>query len=348
MNHTFNQDIKCRATGLVDEAHRHSASNRNLTTSLLDYYSSFYIVGYYLLSFDLLYVYLVTTGSTAFYYYYYTNGHALAAKLTFTLVAVAVVFPLSFLISQAYATRQQVLSMFADVQSLVTNICIAQKHWDWDFGKGRSEHLSLTFNSRVRVVMLEYILILQTLLLLPQINRGRYLVTAVGDTYRAEVMSVVDEVRNCLTPNLIKLHLLVEELKAAGLPGNEAARLNQYHYFLTKQTFAMLNHKDYRTPLATRSYSRVYILILPIFLGPYYSWVAIDSNGVEQTNFAYALSLSLFSSTVLVGLFAVQQSLEDPFLSTFESINIAADLDRLTVAVNDIFADEAKAGGEEE
>jgi hypothetical protein len=58
-------------------------------------------------------------------------------------------------------------------------------------------------------------------------------------------------------------------MKAAGLPGNEAARIRQYfHNFLTAWE-SLRNVKRYRTPLTTRCFGRLANLMHPFIMGPY-------------------------------------------------------------------------------
>ena len=56
---------------------------------------------------------------------------------------------------------------------------------------------------------------------------------------------------------------------AAGLPGNEAARLRQYNSLMMGQWETIRNVKRYRTPLTTRVFARLYILMHPFIMGPY-------------------------------------------------------------------------------
>jgi hypothetical protein len=66
-----------------------------------------------------------------------------------------------------------------------------------------------------------------------------------------------------------RMSAAVEEMKTAGLPGNEAARLRQYNSLLLGQWETVRNVKRYRTSMTTRCFGRVYILLHPFIMGPY-------------------------------------------------------------------------------
>ena len=66
-----------------------------------------------------------------------------------------------------------------------------------------------------------------------------------------------------------RLSAAVEEMKTAGLPGNEAARLRQYSQLLMGQWEIVRNVKRYRTPLTTRCFGRLANLMHPFIMGPY-------------------------------------------------------------------------------
>ena len=120
-----------------------------------------------------------------------------------------------------------------------------------------------------------------------------------------------------------QLAIKVEDFKRYGLSPSEASRLHQYStkFYINLQN--LLDIKDFRTPYLVRSFARVYILILPLFYGPYYAEVAHGGyDGGEGghgdftrhgTNLLFACCLSAFTSLAQVGLFNAQDGLEDAF-----------------------------------
>ena len=109
-------------------------------------------------------------------------------------------------------------------------------------------------------------------------------------------------------------------LKYAGMPGNESSRIRQFtkeaHYAWENMRFL----KTYRTPMATRAFARVYILIHPIFWGPYYAQLVSDILQDKAGGFTgddvydlptytrgctifYACCMSVITSLAMIGLF---------------------------------------------
>jgi len=76
---------------------------------------------------------------------------------------------------------------------------------------------------------------------------------------------------------------------------------------------------SYRTPTGLRAFARLYILLHPLFVGPYYAWVAGAGrdNNVDswpfQTSLGFAIALAIFTAVAMQGLFNVEVGLEDPF-----------------------------------
>jgi hypothetical protein len=84
-----------------------------------------------------------------------------------------------------------------------------------------------------------------------------------------------------------RMSAAVEEMKTAGLPGNEAARLRQYNSLLLGQWETVRNVKRYRTSMTTRCFGRVYILLHPFIMGPYCAqpeaWRALQRAHAEES-----------------------------------------------------------------
>eukprot|EP00930_Biecheleria_cincta_P024272 TRINITY_DN17382_c0_g1_i1.p1 TRINITY_DN17382_c0_g1~~TRINITY_DN17382_c0_g1_i1.p1 ORF type:complete len:177 (+),score=14.27 TRINITY_DN17382_c0_g1_i1:259-789(+) len=114
---------------------------------------------------------------------------------------------------------------------------------------------------------------------------------------------------------LSRLQRATEDLKAAGMPSNEASRINQYNAFLTRDFEKLWSFKTYRTPTSLRSVSRVCIQVMPFFFGPYYLHISIDpkTGGENLRRLAFACVFSCVMSTILVALFNVATSIENPF-----------------------------------
>merc|ERR1712196_271010 len=84
--------------------------------------------------------------------------------------------------------------------------------------------------------------------------------------------------------------------------------------FLIRDFEQLHNIKEYRTPQGTRSFARVFIILMPWFYGPYAVWISRSpSQDMARTDFGFALLFSLALSVAMVGLYNVQRALQDPF-----------------------------------
>ena len=160
-------------------------------------------------------------------------------------------------------------------------------------------------------------------LALPMANRSKHMYTSSGQRMRAKVRPVQKRLLSAIYEEMWRLSLGVERLKAVGLPGNEAARMNQYLMLLMRDWENCRVIKGYRTPHGLRAFARLYILTHPFFIGPYYAWVAGAGRNLDelagwpwQTNLAFAISLAVFTGVAMQGLFNVQLGMEDPFDET--------------------------------
>ncbi len=80
--------------------------------------------------------------------------------------------------------------------------------------------------------------------------------------------------------------------------------------------------------MTTRVFSRVYIMLHPFIMGPYYAYIggAGQAQGA-QTNYAFAVMLAVFTTFALSALFNIRYALEDPFSGDgLDSINVRRDM----------------------
>ncbi len=112
----------------------------------------------------------------------------------------------------------------------------------------------------------------------------------------------------------------VEKLRDRGLSGSEVSRV---HSFLSKLIMAFESFKhifQYRTPRTLRTYSRVFIFVIPILYAPCFAFIA-DGKPV-----AFALILPVIFSLIFTSLDNIQEHLENPFDQVGEDdIKINAD-----------------------
>eukprot|EP00511_Aplanochytrium_stocchinoi_P002520 CAMPEP_0204826658 /NCGR_PEP_ID=MMETSP1346-20131115/4286_1 /ASSEMBLY_ACC=CAM_ASM_000771 /TAXON_ID=215587 /ORGANISM="Aplanochytrium stocchinoi, Strain GSBS06" /LENGTH=422 /DNA_ID=CAMNT_0051954763 /DNA_START=143 /DNA_END=1411 /DNA_ORIENTATION=- len=311
-----------------------------------DYLASFYIFLNHTITLESLLILTNTAGATAFYLWYQTKeSEFIAAKLDFSLVAVAVVFPLTFLLQQVFQRREAALQVFAEFRAILQNITFSFLNWNFSIsvnGKGHFDgrrYLTVDFEERVVENCLKIARLLEKYLQEPEATRARHILVHRSKFCEGKMNEV--RMHSKFLELLDNSYSFVEEMKIRGMPANEAARVNQYHWFLQARFERLRNFKWYRTPQPARSFGRLYILLIPWFYGPYYAWaaglvvqVADDTNETETrttgTTYAFAMVLSLFTIMVLLGLINASRRLEDPFSeSGIDDIHVREDLRNL-------------------
>lgn len=257
--------------------------------------------------------------------------------MNWTLLSILLVFPMSLSMGAAYSRRDKAIGSLQSFKSNVLCTFLAHLDWDWPFipkdpaepvVSGRGQRLSPDHVDRVFNTLKELTHLLRVLLLAPRVSQVRHFCTRLGKKQRARVLSVSAGLQRRLMLELHSLSLHVEQLKAAGLPANEAARIRQYFLNLVESVRSLLSVKRYHTPLGMRAFSRLFILLLPWLFGPYFGALA------TAVGIAFSISFSCTTSLALLGLFTIRYELEDPFLvvghyGCRDSIDVGGELDDL-------------------
>ena len=96
-------------------------------------------------------------------------------------------------------------------------------------------------------------------------------------------------------------------MRTHGLPSGEASRSNQ---FLSKMmiSFERIKHiYQYRTPRTLRTYSDIFIVVLPVVYGPHFA------HNLSDYNYGLEYAVPILFSVILVALDNIQSHLENPF-----------------------------------
>lgn len=222
------------------------------------------------------------------------------AKFPLTLIGTAIVFPIVFSIGGAYKRRERALAEYGNLKAHGRAIFFATRDW---MDESHPESLD-----RARQVLGDVLATCRTMFIEPEgdVDRNE------EDVYRA-FSSVSKFIRR--------------ELRDKGLASGEVSRCNQ---FLSKMIIAFENIKhifQYRTPRTLRTYSELFIVVLPILYGPYFAQLAQDvSPGLEYM-------MPIFFCVILVSLDNIQSHLENPFDQVGEDdieINAEKFVERLT------------------
>jgi hypothetical protein len=302
--------------------------------TLLDILAATYVYFAHTVNFEGFLVLSNSTAVTAFYLYYIdpeTNKY-LASRLDFSILSFSVVFPLTFLLQQAFTRREQSLAALGDLKALITHIAMATMTWDFveQYTKkydGRAQ-LAEDFDERVLKATTGFLRLVYEFMSMPMVSRARHYIFPGQKRERDYVHKMQDKLLQQISRVMLDLYENVEELKWWGLPGNEAVRINQYHWLLQQRFEILRNIKYYRTPQVSRSFGRFYIFTLPWMFGPYFAYVGSRQEGVAQTSVGFAFALSGFTFLVLMGLINGGRRMEDPFAEEmgFDNVHLKHDL----------------------
>jgi hypothetical protein len=150
---------------------------------------------------------------------------------------------------------------------------------------------------------------------MPHVSHARNVVYWSKQQATKRVRALQNGIVKKINDNMFDLAMHTEEMRKYGFPSGEASRLHQYHQFLQQRFEHLRVFKYYRTPQATRSFGRAYILILPWLCGPYFAWVYEETSG----SYTFAIILSAFTFLIVSGLLNSQEGMEDPFSADFKS-----------------------------
>ena len=133
------------------------------------------------------------------------------------------------------------LANFFAVKAITTNILLASAIWDW--GKNERQKLPSNHSYKTKLLLQGSLFDLRRLITLPTFTRGRHQFTEYGKNEAQEYMDIFHAIARRISFTIKQLHMQVEVMKTAGLPANEASRINQYHWFLQARIEKLCNIK---------------------------------------------------------------------------------------------------------
>jgi predicted membrane chloride channel (bestrophin family) len=203
----------------------------------------------------------------------------ITADFPLTLVATAIVFPLVFSISTAYARREKALEDYGKIKAHGRALYLASRDWLPNHDDQR--------DSDLKAALYELLSASRDMFTSPLSEKARY---------EARIYAAFG-----------RLSLFVREMRAQDLSPTECARLNQYVSHMMA-AFENIKHIfEYRTPRTLRAFSEFFILLLSVLYGPYFAYQAVEF----RPDFFWVMP-ALFAM-ILVGLANIQDNLENPF-----------------------------------
>ena len=205
--------------------------------------------------------------------------YGIFAEFPLTLIAIAVVFPIVFSIGGAYKRREAALDDYASMKAHGRSIYFAFRDWP--------ESTTDAMLTQARQLL------------------GN--VMSASRTLFVEPISSTEQNEKRVYESFSELSGYIQTLRSTDLASGEVSRCNQY---FSKMMFAFESVKhiyQYRTPLSLRTYSDVFIVLLPVIYGPYFASVA------EKSSSYLVFVLPVLFSLILVSLDNIQAHLENPF-----------------------------------
>lgn len=231
-----------------------------------------------ILSFNTLLALFIAIGSTSICIYY---GWKMDFPLT--IIGIAVVFPIVFSIGGAYNRRESALVQYGVMKSMGRAIFLAARDWLRDDGEKASKNVE-NFKSHTYNIFTLCVTLFKN---------------SKNEQFSNEEREIYREFSN--------ISKSIEDLRDRGLSGSEVSRVNGYlSRYLT--AFETLKHiYQYRTPRTLRLYSKLFIYITLVVLGPYFSLLA------EDKSLWLGFTTPILFAMVFTGLDNIQEHLENPF-----------------------------------
>eukprot|EP00287_Rhodomonas_sp_CCMP768_P003609 CAMPEP_0196736734 /NCGR_PEP_ID=MMETSP1091-20130531/14700_1 /TAXON_ID=302021 /ORGANISM="Rhodomonas sp., Strain CCMP768" /LENGTH=220 /DNA_ID=CAMNT_0042080505 /DNA_START=386 /DNA_END=1045 /DNA_ORIENTATION=+ len=216
--------------------------------------------------------------------------------MSWNIVSLAVIFPITQGIGMGFARREQALGEFGNLLAHLRSIWGALHCWTT---KVDGEHCRVieTFDdpemTRQKISEL-YEKLFASLIAyfdVERTGRGWHTTNPAGKAAAAKLKTTMQQRRHFVGASLARLQRLIQDLKAHGLAGGEAHRLDQY---VSKSCMAfdrLTMLKEYRTPQAFRAFARIYILVIGAMYGPYYMYLSQGASG-EQENLGLAIAFA--------------------------------------------------------
>ncbi len=228
-----------------------------------------------ILNFKTLIIAIMAIAST-----YLCKKFNLVADFPLTLIATAVVFPIVFSISGAYKRRENALDEYGSIKAHGRAIYFASRDW--------LEGANPETLDKAKILLGDLLKACRTLFSNP--------------------LEAMPENERTVYNQFSRLSGFIKnDLRGAGLASGEVSRCNQY---LSKMVVAFESIKhiyQYRTPRTLRSFSDVFITVLPPLYGPYFVHISQD--------YSYGLGyiMPVLFTVILVSLDNIQEHLENPF-----------------------------------
>lgn len=264
----------------------------------------------------------------------------LTTDMPISLLAAAIIFPISFGINYAFQRRERCFITMASLKSSAIALYQCHREWDseatWQEERRRREEMEREeTDARGREAERapgregeEEEAVEQagevdeagrstTPSILDRRTRDEHQMAA---EVKEDLIRLFKEVKLYLThkgglDSLFRIYTLFDELwvkqedlrKRHEWVRSVISRPAQYHRFMMNDFENLKLIHDFRTASTLRGYGFVFLTIAPVLFGPYFAWYS-DNNGLWAGVF-----ISVFTSSLLLTLYKIQEYVEDPF-----------------------------------
>ena len=201
------------------------------------------------------------------------------AKFPDLLIGMAIVFPVVFSISSAFTRREFAIQRFSDFKGHLISVYFAFRYWPVD-----TKNSDLT--NRVKIEVHTIFSLLSVML----VSR---------ESWKQNERKMYEYFKN--------LSNFITELRGLNVQSGEISRLNQYISKIIISFDSMRSVHLYRTPVALRMFSRIFIYSFPLLYSPYFAEISKDYHPY------LTYVMPLLYSFILISLNNIQEQLENPF-----------------------------------
>lgn len=200
-----------------------------------------------------------------------------------TIIGIAVVFPIVFSIGGAYTRRETALAQYGIMKSMGRSMYLSSRDWLRDSDEKAVQNKN-NFKNQIKNVF-----------------------SLCIDFFQSPKDKHFSEIEIKIYKEFSFISKSIEDLRDRGLSGSEVSRVNAYlSRFMT--AFETIKHiYQYRTPRTLRLYSKFFIYVILIVLGPYFALLA------ENQILWLAFIKPVLFAMVFTGLDNIQEHLENPF-----------------------------------
>ena len=253
----------------------------------------------------------LTVLSTCLYWYY---DRGVAVSMSWTAVSFAVIFPISQGIAFSFTRRETALRELGTLMGHLGSIFDAAHTWVVPNKKEGSPKQVPVFENyedpeakraKLRALFDALLLALIAYFDAERWGRARHTIRFLGgDVEQRELMGMAHTCRLEVMALLKRVRMMNQDLKRVGLAGGEVHRLDQYVTISTAAFERLCAIKEYRTPLAFRAFTRVYIVFAGALYGPYFVSLGLGESGSAR-NLWLSIVFALATQLVVSGLFRV-------------------------------------------